>query len=51
MANTLKVPHTLVLLLGMMCIALISTWVVPQGFLMHHRLRSPGGISRDLSLS
>ncbi|WP_419147571.1 YfcC family protein [Pseudoalteromonas 'SMAR'] len=32
MANTLKVPHTLVLLLGMMCIALISTWVVPQGF-------------------
>ncbi|RRS08117.1 YfcC family protein [Pseudoalteromonas sp. J010] len=32
MAKTLKVPHTLVLLLGMMLIALISTWVIPQGF-------------------
>ncbi len=32
MAKTLKVPHTLVLLLGMMLIALLSTWIIPQGF-------------------
>lgn len=27
-----KVPHTLTLLFGMMVIALIATWIVPQGF-------------------
>lgn len=27
-----KVPHTLILLLGMMIVALIATWIVPQGF-------------------
>ena len=27
-----KVPHTLILLLGMMVVALIATWLVPQGF-------------------
>ena len=32
MFSTLKVPHTLILLLGMMVIALFATWVVPQGF-------------------
>ncbi|MCF6442499.1 TIGR00366 family protein [Pseudoalteromonas luteoviolacea] len=32
MGKTLKVPHTLVLLLGMMVVALLATWVVPQGF-------------------
>ncbi|MBQ4838519.1 MULTISPECIES: YfcC family protein [Pseudoalteromonas] len=32
MGQTLKVPHTLVLLLGMMVVALLATWVVPQGF-------------------
>lgn len=32
MGKTLKVPHTLILLLGMMVVALLATWVVPQGF-------------------
>ncbi|MCF2858747.1 TIGR00366 family protein [Pseudoalteromonas sp. SMS1] len=32
MGQQLKVPHTLVLLLGMMVVALLATWVVPQGF-------------------
>ena len=27
-----KVPHTLTLLFGMMIVALIATWIVPQGF-------------------
>lgn len=27
-----KVPHTLTLLLGMMIVAFIATWIVPQGF-------------------
>ena len=27
-----KVPHTLILLLSMMVVALIATWLVPQGF-------------------
>lgn len=30
--GNLKVPHTLILLLGMMVVALFATWVVPQGF-------------------
>ncbi|WP_102795243.1 YfcC family protein [Bowmanella denitrificans] len=32
MKQGFKVPHTLVLLLGMMLVALLATWVVPQGF-------------------
>ncbi|KZN33933.1 short-chain fatty acid transporter [Pseudoalteromonas luteoviolacea CPMOR-2] len=32
MGRQMKVPHTLVLLLGMMVVALLATWVVPQGF-------------------
>ena len=28
----MKVPHTLILLLGMMVAALFATWIVPQGF-------------------
>ena len=32
MPKTLKVPHTLVLLLGMMFVAYLATWIVPQGF-------------------
>ncbi len=32
MAEKFKVPHTLILLLGMMFIAYIATWLVPQGF-------------------
>ncbi|MDP2560612.1 YfcC family protein [Psychrobium sp. 1_MG-2023] len=31
MGRSFKVPHTLVLLLAMMFIALVATWVVPQG--------------------
>ena len=27
-----KVPHTLTLLFGMMVLAMIATWIVPQGF-------------------
>ena len=27
-----KVPHTLTLLFSMMVIAMIATWIVPQGF-------------------
>ena len=30
--GNIKVPHTLILLLGMMVAALFATWVVPQGF-------------------
>ncbi|MDF2177248.1 TIGR00366 family protein [Aliiglaciecola sp. CAU 1673] len=32
MLQKIKVPHTLVLLLGMMFIAYLATWLVPQGF-------------------
>lgn len=32
MTTKFKVPHTLALLLGMMLIAYIATWVVPQGY-------------------
>lgn len=32
MAKAFKVPHTLTLLFGMMIIAMLATWVVPQGF-------------------
>jgi uncharacterized ion transporter superfamily protein YfcC len=32
MTEKFKVPHTLILLLGMMLIAYIATWLVPQGF-------------------
>ncbi|WP_100657974.1 YfcC family protein [Alteromonas flava] len=32
MKETFKVPHTLVLLLGMMLLAYLATWLVPQGF-------------------
>jgi len=32
MSSTFKVPHTLILLLGMMVVAYIATWLVPQGF-------------------
>lgn len=32
MKTAFKVPHTLVLLLGMMLVAYIATWLVPQGF-------------------
>ena len=31
MPKTLRVPHTLVLLFGMMVLALVATWVLPQG--------------------
>ena len=27
-----KVPHTLNLLFGMMLLAMVATWIVPQGF-------------------
>jgi uncharacterized ion transporter superfamily protein YfcC len=30
--GNMKVPHTLILLLGMMVAALFATWIVPQGF-------------------
>ncbi|GGO69847.1 YfcC family protein [Bowmanella pacifica] len=32
MTQGFKVPHTLVLLLGMMLVAFLATWIVPQGF-------------------
>ncbi|MBN7820696.1 YfcC family protein [Bowmanella yangjiangensis] len=32
MKQGFKVPHTLILLLGMMLVAFIATWIVPQGF-------------------
>ena len=32
MTEKFKVPHTLILLLGMMVVAYIATWIVPQGF-------------------
>ncbi|MBD1583759.1 YfcC family protein [Pseudoalteromonas sp. S16_S37] len=32
MGQMMKVPHTLILLLGMMVAALVATWVIPQGF-------------------
>jgi len=32
MTEKFKVPHTLILLLGMMLLAYIATWIVPQGF-------------------
>ena len=32
MTERFKVPHTLILLLGMMLVAYIATWIVPQGF-------------------
>ena len=32
MTKTFKVPHTLILLLGMMLVAYIATWIVPQGY-------------------
>ncbi len=31
MNKQFKVPHTLILLLGMMLVALIATWLIPQG--------------------
>ena len=32
MTAQFKVPHTLILLLGMMLVAYLATWLVPQGF-------------------
>lgn len=32
MTEKFRVPHTLILLLGMMLVAYIATWLVPQGF-------------------
>lgn len=32
MNSTFKVPHTLILLLGMMLLAYAATWLIPQGF-------------------
>ena len=32
MAKFIRVPHTLTLLFGMMVLAMIATWLVPQGF-------------------
>lgn len=32
MKEGFKVPHTLILLLGMMLVAYVATWIVPQGF-------------------
>ena len=32
MKEGFKVPHTLILLLGMMLVAYVATWLVPQGF-------------------
>lgn len=32
MKTAFKVPHTLILLLGMMLIAYLATWLVPQGY-------------------
>lgn len=32
MKKAFKVPHTLTLLFGMMIVAMIATWIVPQGF-------------------
>ncbi|WP_395373420.1 YfcC family protein [Marinicella sp. W31] len=32
MKKEIKIPHTLILLLGMMLVAYLATWVVPQGF-------------------
>lgn len=32
MTRILRVPHTLTLLFGMMVLAMIATWIVPQGF-------------------
>ncbi len=32
MTQSFKVPHTLILLFSMMIIAMIATWIVPQGF-------------------
>ncbi|MBU1619360.1 MAG: TIGR00366 family protein [Gammaproteobacteria bacterium] len=32
MQKFIKVPHTLTLLFGMMVLAMIATWIVPQGF-------------------
>ncbi len=32
MTKRFKVPHTLILLLGMMLVAYVATWIVPQGF-------------------
>ena len=31
MSKPLRVPHTLVLLFAMMALALVATWVLPQG--------------------
>ena len=31
MARPLRVPHTLVLLFAMMALALVATWLLPQG--------------------
>lgn len=48
MASTLRIPHTLVLLFGMMVLALVATWTLPQGrFETHtddtgHELVVPG---------
>ena len=32
MTKFLKVPHTLTLLFSMMVLAMVATWLVPQGF-------------------
>lgn len=40
MQTRFRVPHTLVLLLGMMVVALIATWIVPQGFFETKTLES-----------
>ncbi|CCQ12591.1 Arginine/ornithine antiporter ArcD [Pseudoalteromonas luteoviolacea B = ATCC 29581] len=40
MLTSIRVPHTLVLLLSMMVIALVATWLVPQGFFETKTLES-----------
>ncbi len=32
MSTGIRVPHTLTLLLGMMVLAMVATWIIPQGF-------------------
>ncbi|MFC3033046.1 YfcC family protein [Pseudoalteromonas fenneropenaei] len=40
MSHSFRVPHTLILLLAMMLVALIATWIVPQGFFETKTLES-----------
>lgn len=30
--RSFRIPHTLTLLFGMMVLAMVATWIVPQGF-------------------